>query len=197
MTMLQKMPVVHRLVGLRLLSRQPAAGTPAARRVEWLLSLAERTKRHEAEQQAVQAALAAIQKSLQTLPTTVNGRLEQVAALAVELGLAVAREIVGAALDQGFVDPTPTVLRCLRDCVHGSDRGDLVVHLHPEDLALVLDRLARVPELREQVAAARFVSDPALGRGAVRAETGAGRLRYDPQEACERVAAEVRKAATP
>ena len=80
--------------------------------------------------------------------------------------------------------------------MHGSDRGDLVVHLHPEDLALVLDRLAREPGLQEQVAAAKFVADPALGRGAVRAETDAGRLRYDPQQALERVAAEVRRAAS-
>ena len=192
----QKLELGERLVGLRLLSRRAATGTPVARKVEWLLSLAERAERQAAERQALQTTLTAIQRSLAAVPGAVHGRLEQIAQLAVELGLHVAREIVGHALDHGLVDPTPTVLRCLQDCVHGSDRGDLVVHLHPEDLALVLDRLARQPELQDQIAAAKFVSDPALGRGAVRAETGAGRLRYDPQQALERVAAEVRRAAS-
>ena len=39
------------------------------------------------------------------------GRLDEVATIAVELGLAIAREIVGAAIDKSEVDPTPTTTR--------------------------------------------------------------------------------------
>lgn len=181
--------------GLRLHPRQPDAATAAGRRVEWLVGLGERRRAQEAEQRSLQALVDATKRALAAVPTTVGVRLDQVAALAVEVGLAVAREIVGAALERGDVDPTPTVLHCLRDCVHGSDRADLAVFLHPADLPLVQERLLRHPELQEQVAAARFVADPALARGAVRAETGAGRLRYDPREVLERICAEIRREA--
>jgi len=40
-----------------------------------------------------------------------------------------------------------------------------------------------------------LLPDPSLPRGGVRAETGAGRLRYEPLAALERVAAAVRGAA--
>ncbi len=69
------------------------------------------------------------------------------------------------------------------------------MHLHPEDLAPVLTRLSQMPELKAQLAACRLLPDPALARGAVRAETATGRLRYDPAEVFERIASTVRSAA--
>jgi hypothetical protein len=101
--------------------------------------------------------------------------------------------LVGAALDKGLVDPTPVVLRCLRDCVHGAGKADLVVRLNPQDLAAVQERLRDNAELRQEIADARFVADPVVPRGGVRAETGAGRLLYDPQEVLARICAEVRR----
>jgi flagellar biosynthesis/type III secretory pathway protein FliH len=161
--------------------------------VRWLLSLGAREQQRAADAAALQVCAKAVQQTLATVPQLVDQRLQEVAALAVELGLQVAREIVGAALEQGHYDPTPTVLRCLRDCVHGSRRDDLVVRLHPQDLALVQQGLQQHPELAAEVQQARLVADRSVNRGAVRAETDTGRLQYDPREALERVAAEVRR----
>jgi flagellar biosynthesis/type III secretory pathway protein FliH len=188
-------PLAPPIVAIRLLSRHPAAGTPQAARVQTLLDLGVREQQRVAEGHLVERLLQAAQRALADLPAQVGSRLDEIAALAVELGLGVAREIVGQALDQGLVDPTPTVARCLRDCVHGASPADLVVRLHPDDLALVQQRLRGMQELQTEVAAARLVADPTIPRGGVRAETDAGRLRYDPREALERVAAEVRREA--
>jgi flagellar biosynthesis/type III secretory pathway protein FliH len=191
-----RMSMASPIVAIRLLPRRPRAGTPAAAAVTTLLDLGEREARRQAEGEQVQQLVAAAQRTLAELPTQVGARLDEVAALAVELGLGIAREIVGNALDRGLVDPTPTVVRCLRDCVHGATATDLVVRLHPEDLLLVQERLRDATEVQEEVAAARFVADASIPRGGVRAETDAGRLRYDPRDARERVAAQVRREAT-
>ena len=56
--------------------------------------------------------------------------------------------------------------------------------------------LVALPELREEVAASRFVADASVGRGGVLAETGAGRLQWQPLDVLERICAEVRREAT-
>jgi hypothetical protein len=53
-----------------------------------------------------------------------------------------------------------------------------------------------MPELADEVAASRFVADATVARGGVRAETGSGRLLYDPREVLERICAEVRREAS-
>ncbi len=193
MTSVQQPPAAAPIVGIRLHSREPAPGSPQAKKVAWLLSLDVRAKQEASDSAALQAFAKTVQEAIHQLPQAVGSRLEEIAGIAVELGLAIAREIVGQALDQGHVDPTPIVVRCLRDCVHGSERTDLVVRLHPADLELVQTQLARMPEIVDEVAAARLVADATMARGAVRAETETGRLRYDPREALERVCAEVRR----
>ncbi|CAN0490436.1 unnamed protein product, partial [Discosporangium mesarthrocarpum] len=137
-----------------------------------------------------------IKQQVQQQPSEVNGRLDEIAGIAVELGLSIAKEIVGASLEQGRVDPTATVARCLADCVHGSDRGDLVVRLHPEDVAAVQTNLQNMPELANELDAATIVADATIARGGVRAETGAGRLHYDPREVLTRICDEVRREAS-
>jgi len=196
MTTVEKLPVPVPIVGLRLHARTVAPGSPHAEKVAWLLSLQVREQQRQADAASLQTFANGAKQAIAALPKAVGDRLDEVAAIAVELGLAVAREIVGNALDRGFVDPTPTVARCLRDCVHGSNRTDLVIRLHPADLELVQRQLALMTELRDEVAGSRFVADPSVGRGAVRAETDAGRLRYDPREALERIATEVRREVT-
>lgn len=182
------------LVGLRMHPRRPAPGAPDV--AKQLLDLKVREQARLAAEAALRDLCQTAGAALRDLPAQVDGRLEQVARISVELGLAIAREIVGAALDKGFVDPTPTVVRCLRDCVHGSSKADLVVRLNPQDLAGVQQRLADHPELQAEIAQARFVADATVARGGVRAETGAGRLLYDPKDALARVCDEVRREAT-
>jgi len=193
MTSVPQVPSTAPIVGIRLHSRDSVPGSPQAKKVAWLLSLDVREKQLASDSAALQAFAKTVQQAIHQLPQAVGGRLEEIAGIAVELGLAIAREIVGQAIDKGHVDPTPTVVRCLRDCVHGSERTDLVVRLHPADLELVQTQLARMPEIADEVAAARLVGDATMARGAVRAETETGRLRYDPREALERVCAEVRR----
>lgn len=195
MTALLKLPVEQPIAGLHLHATAPAAGTAAAAKVQWLLGLGQAQQRRDAEHKALQQIAQATERALQTLPAAVQTRLDAVASMVVELGLAVAREIVGEALAQGHVDPTPTVARCLREAVHGSDAGDLKIHLHPDDLGVVLERLGQQPDLRQRLAAAELVADASTARGAVRAETGAGRLRWDPREVLQRISDEIRREA--
>lgn len=196
MTSTNTVPVPQRLVGLRLHRRSCAGGAPASPRARQLLDLEARNQQREADQQQLRGLLTAAQQQVQDLPQVVNQRLDEVAGVAVELGLSIARELVGAALDQHLVDPTPTVARCLRDCVHGSGGADLVVRLNPDDLAAVKTNLAAEPELARAATEAQFVADESVPRGGVRAETGAGRLHYDPREVLERICEEVRREAS-
>src|SRR5262245_42370209 len=123
MTTTTRLPLCEPLRAVRLLSRAAQPGSRTADAVQWLAQLGELQRQRQAEAKSLQATAQAVQRALQQLQTTVAQRLEQVAATAVELGLAVAREIVGDVLDRGGVDPTPTVARCLRDCVHGADQA--------------------------------------------------------------------------
>lgn len=189
-------PVSAPLVGFRLHPRAGGAASAATGRAGQLLDLKDRELRRQAAVAALHQLADAARGAVAAVPQQVGERLDQVAGIAVELGLALAREIVGTALDKGLVDPTATVVRCLRDCVHGSSRADLVVRLNPHDLAAVQTALQGHPEVQDEVAAARFVADPTIVRGGVRAETAAGRLQYDPREVLERICDEVRREAT-
>ncbi len=183
------------LVALRL--HRVAAGAAPAPHVRELLGLDQREAQRRAALQALRELAHAARTAVDQLPARVTARVDEIAGIAVELGLAIARELVGDALGKGLVDPTATVVRCLRDCVHGTSRTDLVVRLHPADLGVVQSALQAMPELHDEIAAARFTADPAVPRGGVVAETDAGRLHYDPQDVLERVCAEVRREASP
>jgi len=188
-----KLAVTGRLRTLRLFGAEPAT-TADRQQVVWLRGLGTQQRR-DAEHAALLAAAQALGRLQQQLPQLLAANLEPLGRSVVELGLAVAKEIVGSALERGLVDPTPIVASVLRDCVHGSGTADLTVRLHPDDLALVLGGLAKDPELRPLLAATQLVADGNLPRGAVRADTAAGRLRYEPQQALLRLADEIRRAA--
>ena len=193
METIARLPALTPIRALRLHARHPASGTPQAVKVATLLDLGERQARRDAEGKLVTDLVAAMRKVVEGVPGSVAARLDEVAGITVELALGIAREVVGVAVDKGLVDPTPTVVRCLRDCVHGSDVGDLVVRLHPEDLELVRSRLADMTEIDEEKSRARLLADRTVPRGGVLAETGSGRLRYDPRDAVERISQEVRR----
>ena len=188
-------PLTAPLLGFRLHANRGSGGGPVLERVRELLDLKLRETQRAAAVQALRDLARSCQRTVDAVPQQVNQRLDEVAALAVELGLALANELVGDALGKGLVDPTPTVVRCLRDCVHGSSKADLVIRLHPDDLAGVQQNLAATPDLQQELAVAKFVADPTVTRGGVRAETGAGRLHFDPREVLERICAEVRREA--
>ena len=126
MTSMNSIPVAAPLVGLRLHTRRGPGGVPEAPRARQLLDLESQNLRRQADEKVLRDLLSEARNQVAAMPCILTTRLDEIAGITVELGLAIAREIVGAALDQGMVDPTPTVARCLADCVHGSDRGDLL-----------------------------------------------------------------------
>ncbi len=172
------------------------AGAPLEPQAALLFDLQAEAARKEEEQQAFMRCVAGIEAQLNSIPGTVAGQLQDVVSLATELGLALAREIVGDALDRGHLDPSETVINSLRSLVQDPNEGQVEIFVEPQDLSLVIERLGRVPELRAKIENASFTADPNLSRGSVRIETGNGRLLYDPIEALERVCEEVRKAVT-
>jgi hypothetical protein len=194
MTSTTTVPFTAPLVGIRLHARRTSGGVPEAGPAARLLDLKER----EAQRMPPPRPCSSWRGSWRAPSTpcrsrSASGSTRWRPSPSNSASRSPARS--SAALERGLVDPTPTVVRCLRDCVHGSSKADLVVRLHPLDLEGVQQQLAGMSDLQDEVGAARFVADKSVPRGGVRAETGAGRLLYDPSEVLERISAEVRREA--
>lgn len=153
-----------------------------------LLELRDAAVEQRAVRQAVEACRASVERSLGELRHAVDDRLEAVAAMITELGIAVAGEIIGATLARGTFDALPVVRRCLQQAVGSGDRGQITVRLSPADHARVERDLADPSTPR-----ARFVVDAALAPGSVRVETDIGAIAYDPLEVFRRLSDELRK----
>jgi flagellar biosynthesis/type III secretory pathway protein FliH len=154
-----------------------------------LRALQERDADRKRLQQQTSALLQRITGAIQGVEAQVAHNLDEVSSIAVELGLALAREVVGEAIDRGLVDPTPIVRRCLEQAVV-APRGQgpaLRLQMHPEDLEL----WASQAEASEQQDVAVEVG-PGLSRGEVVITTGVGQLHYDPREVCDRLCEAVR-----
>ena len=192
MTQQLKLSLNRPLVGLR--ARSTAASGPASPgdSSEWIFRMRDHLRREVERREAFQTCLEGIDRAVDSIASTVNGRLDDVAALVTELGIALAREVLGTAIEKGLADPTATVVRCLRDAVGAADSAT-EVFLAPDDRRAVLDRLQAQPDLQKHVDRARFTADPDLERGAVRIETEAGRLLYEPREVLQRISDEVRR----
>ncbi|MEZ5967099.1 MAG: FliH/SctL family protein [Planctomycetota bacterium] len=163
-------------------SSEMARQVPAVRR---LLRLRDMAHEQELARQATEACAAGLQDCLRDVRAAVDARLDEVATLATELGLAVAREIVGDAVGRAGVDPLPAIRRSLGECVaHGSDVA-LTVHVAAADH----ERVAALAELQ----GVRLAVDANLANGSVRIETRAGSIAYDPQEVLQRVSDELRR----
>jgi flagellar biosynthesis/type III secretory pathway protein FliH len=191
-----KMPMHRRLQGVRLyaLPRSTAAAVRDEREARsfWLLSLREAAVRDALRHAELEACFDALRTAIERIPQQVEANLQATTSLAVEIGLAVAREVVGDVLDQGLLDPWPAVRRCLDEVTESAT--SVQIRLHPEDLGQVMSELEKNPAVRERVSGARFVPDPALGRAAVRIDTDTGQLRYDHREVLLRVSDQLRAA---
>lgn len=166
----------------------------ASERVEWLLDLHRETERAEQarieRERRLASVLDACEEAIATIPDTVAAKLGEVASIASELGLSLARAIVGSVIDQGLGDTPGTVLRCLEEAV---PCVDVRVCLSPEDHASVTASFAEFPELADRFSSASFVADPTLQHGCVRVDSDFGRTSYDPRIVIEDICAEVRK----
>ena len=192
MTQRLKLSLTRPLAGLRS-HRSPvegAAGPGGAER--WIFDMRQRAQTEMQRHEAFATCLEGIARAVESMTTAVDGRLEEIAALSTELGLALAREMLGAALEKGIADPTLTVERCLKESVAGPNE-DVAVFLAPDDLGEVLARMESHPDLRDHLARASFAADPGLDRGSVRIETASGQLLYDPAEVLQRICDEVRR----
>jgi flagellar biosynthesis/type III secretory pathway protein FliH len=173
-----------RAVRVLALSAHVMPAPPAAR----LLELRDAAADEDALREAVAACCAATERALGELRATVEARLHAVASMSAELGLAVAQEIVGAAIAQGTFDIAAAVRRCLQEATVANDRAVLRVRLAPQDYAR-----ARAAFAAHDLASAQFAADPSLAPGTARVETDAGAWTYDPAEVLRRMSDEVRK----
>ncbi len=158
-----------------------------------ILGLRDQMLREEQIRRALINLAGQIEESVAQLQPIVTANVQQVAAIATELGMAIAKEIVGQAVDEGRFDPSPIVERCLLNSVRGSDRADARIELCPDDLNLVVEQLQANPETRARVQTVEFVANPAMERGCVNVSSQSGRLVYDPDEVLERICAEIRR----
>ena len=167
---------------------------PHRQRRQQLSGLAQKAQQDATAREALLSCIGNIEHQLESIPRQVAENLEQVSVLATEIGLAVAREVVGSALDQGLVDTTAVVMRCLDHAVGGAGTSQMRIQLSPDDLSTVIQSLDEHPDMRERMQQAELVPDPSVERGHVRVETNAGRLFYDPQEVLGRISDELRRA---
>ncbi len=172
----------------------PAQIETASPRVRWLLDFKQRAETERAEREALQQRLAGllsnVEQAMAQVPDIVRQSLEQVANIATELGLSIAREVVGEVVDHDLADTATTVVRCLEEVVPGVQ---VRVHLTPDDLAMVTASFAEFPELSSRLDHATFVTDHSLDNGCVRIESDVGRTVYNPREVVERICQEVLK----
>ncbi len=106
-------------------------------------------------------------------------------AVAVELALAIARELLRTEVDAGRYDLESMVRETLKSAE--ADHGACIVHLNPEDAA-------RIAGVRFR-AGVRIEPDEGVGRGCVHVVTSQGLLVRDLRGALDGVAAKLREQA--
>ncbi len=134
-----------------------------------------------------------IREMLDEVAKRVDARLEEWSRYAVELGLALASEVLRKEVDAGTYDLAPAVRECLEAGFERRLTTAIVIHLHPEDLSPVIaamDRTVSDPRFENRV---RYEVDPTLDRGTCRIETGSGRIIHDPREVLERMIRGIRE----
>lgn len=182
-----------RLQQLKLLPGPEQRFHPYSGRVQALLDLKIADELRLARDQAVTVAAESIARALAELDEQVDQALQQVADLSVELGLAVAREVVGRAAEQGLVDLIPVVKDCLSRIVVAPSDSEVLLKLHPQDQPGIVEHLGERAERAEAVVPVRIVPDPSVERGEVVVETGVGRLSKAPLEVLDRLTETLRQ----
>lgn len=115
---------------------------------------------------ALASGAAALEAALERLDAAAECARDELAQQSVELAVSIARELVGVRVEAGEMDLERIVRGALADSEVG--RGDVVVHLNPEDLAALAGVSFR--------AGTRLEPDPALARGDVHLSTPRGLL---------------------
>lgn len=189
-----QVPLSKPLVGLRLHTVLPEGQVAEDPTSQWLLSLRETAVQDAHRHAELMTTLDSLQDAIKGLPSLVRKNLAEVSQLSTEIGLAIAQEVLGDALERGSIDPMQTLDRCLSEASIGLDGVDLAIYMHPGDLSQVLNELESDPEMRERLGGAQLHADAGLQRSAVRIDTEVGRLSYDYREILLRVSKAVRAA---
>ncbi len=130
-------------------------------------------------------ACAALDAAAERLEADRARLAEELAPTAVELALAIARELLRAEVDAGRYDLEAIVRDTLRAADHG--HGTCAVHLNPEDAAALAGARFR--------AGVHVEPDTGVGRGCVHVATPQGLLVRDLRGALDGVAAKLREGA--
>ncbi len=146
---------------------------------------AQETSRVASELAMLSQRIEDLESAVGELPAIVSRRLDEVAALATEMGLTIAGEILNSRIEKGEFDLVPVITSALKAVVGGTQEALVTVFLNAADLGPVLGRLR--PEKQDKPSPFHFEVDPLLARGTVRIETDSGRLKYDPREVLARL----------
>ena len=181
------------LNGVKLHSLEEESGSEIES--NWICGVRDKMAQDAALLELLVTTVEHIETATAGIAPQIEANLQSVAALATEIGLAVAREVVGQALTDELLDPSDVVLRCLRQSVQTAGDAPLRIELAPSDLDRVIAALDGHPELRSRIGDVDFVPNPDLGSACVQITTAYGSLVYDPQEVLDRVCEEIRKGA--
>ena len=127
--------------------------------------------------------VAALDKALEELVAERARLADELPRAAVELALALARELLRHEVDAGHYDLEALVRETLGSA--GADHGRCVVHLNPEDAAHLEGVRFR--------AGVHIEPDEGVGKGCVHVDTAQGLLVRDLREALEAAATKLRE----
>lgn len=126
-------------------------------------------RREREERQAIEQIVEQLRKTTQQLAATFEATIDEMRQAAIELAIAVAGRIVFDKLHAGDFPIEEMVRQALARLPAAPS---FTVYLHPDDLALLQQRLADKPLLPAREAQVRIESDASLSRGSCRAEAG-------------------------
>lgn len=179
-------------VRLHAVPRDLAASVPHVRKLLDLRADAEaRAAADAATRESVSRCALAVESAIGQLPQIVGARFDEIAGVATELGLALARAVVGELVDARAVDVQQVVRRCLEEIADTPANRVVRIKASPDDLGVLNAAFVEMPDLAARARGAEFVADPHLGQGTVIVETTAGATFYDPRDAIERICNEV------
>ena len=182
-------PVGRRVSGVRVLGSTAAAaggdaGAPAAPTPEQIEQAVQ--ERLGPEVQALRQARGALEQGLGQVRQLGEQVRKQAEDHVLALALEIARKVLMQTVEAGQYEVEP-IVRAALERLPG--RGDVTVHLHPDDLARC--ELAQPAEGGEAGpgAGVRFVSDPAVPPAGCRVASGQGTVASDVQTSFAAVAA--------
>jgi hypothetical protein len=147
----------------------------------------------EAELLAIRAAARSLRAAAAGLPRQLEERIDGLAGLVLDLGLAIAEQVLQTRIERGELKLLPILRRILAEVVEGGKSVRATAHVNAEDLAAFAEFL-RGEQGDAGQDGLRFEVDTTLARGCLRVETSAGVWHYNPREVVARLREELKGA---